>query len=434
MIINNRKITKPVNENDVQYVLSINVGGDWGRMCTSEAIKKWARFKPINVPQIAPLTHSQIAGTTYHFGLNILRASNWNTFKQYLGAYVSMVYGSTQQMTIDGVIYHKGDWEDGVYYMKPDGNNMRAYRITDFVSAENQDLGYITNPQPLPHWPNYSVIAPTAGVLASAINSYIQTDAQGDFIDITQLPDSTEALPDDRQLYAALNIPLTLPAASGSTHNDYNSVTIVELVKAFLGGNTNVKRGLALVDVGGFVSEFNTGDSGYVPWIDWKTEQDEAMLAGEWVCMEYYSTNNGEFILLPTFENKVRFVYGSSPSQATLAFAKDPAIGICLSDHQYQMYISFCQITERNLSDFEIKVSLKNETRDFYAMQDAGLDTFTPVYSGGMWYEKYVNVGYSESPQQSYAGDVFTLYIDYRPANTSVSFSTFKLTNIVLTV
>ena len=423
----NGKITYPVNQYDVQYVLSINVGGDWGQMCTSAVINKWARFKPMNVAQVGPLTHSQIASDGLHFGLDVVRGGNWSEFKQKLGEYVSLVYGSAQQASIGD----RGEWSEGVKYVKPSTH----YRITDFVSEENQNLGYLHSAQPLPHWPDYmhTVQNPSVnGIIGSQMSGLISgVDSQGrPYIDINDLP-ATQSLDDPSHIFNAVNTPLSI---AGKTHNDYNSISILELVKTVMDTN-GVDWGVVLVDTSGFVSDFNA--VGQIPWSTWKNNQGECTLYGEWVYIEYlhvYGGTNTECCVIPTFENKVIFKYGSSPSQQELAFAKDPAIGICLPDHNYYMYIGFCQITTENLANWDVYVSLiKNygTAGESYYMTRANLSTFQTMQSGGTWYYTYVNVGY---PSQSQQGDVFTVKIDYTEHGTSNLERHYYLTNIALTV
>jgi hypothetical protein len=427
MANSNGKITYPVNQYDVQYVLSINVGGDWSQMCRSDAINKWARFKPLNVSQKPPLTHAQIASNGLHFGLDIIRGGNWNDFKTKVGEYVSLVYGSAQHASIG----NRGEWSDGVKYIKPTSWN----RITDFVSAENNEFGYLRSAQPLPHWPDYmhTVQDPSVnGVIASEMNGLITgTDSQGRlYIDINDLPDN-QILDDPTHIFTAVNTPMSI---ANKNHNDYNSISILELIKTMI--NTNgVERGVVLVDTSGFVSDFY--GVGSIPWGTWKNNQDEVTLYGEWVYIEFlqvYSQTGTDCCIIPTFENKVLFKYGSSPSQQELAFAKDQAIGICLPDHNYYMYIGFCQITTENLANWDVYVSLiKNygTASESYYMTRANLSTFQTMQSGSTWYYTYVNVDY---PSQSQQGDVFTVKIDYTEHGTSNPERHYYLTNIVLTL
>lgn len=413
---------KGVSFADVQTVLGTNVNTESG-LCTHENINKWARWKPMRVGTLTPLTHSVIGNGANHFGLELIDG-NWNTFKQKVGEYVSLVYGSAQSASIGT----KAEWSDGVKYIRPIGTLSSPYRVSDFASAENANLGYLTTATLLYHWPDYSHTAPSHPSISSEISSLIQHDASGDFIAIDELPD-TQDLPDDSSVFEALNTPLSI---TGKTHNDYNSISAIELIKAAFGSN-GFERGVVLVDTSGWVSEFNA--IGIIPWGTWKSSQDEASLYGEWVCIEYYSDYNGSrFCMIPGFEYKVFFKYGSSPSQRELAFAKDPAIGMCVSSQNYKMFISFCQITSENLSDWDVYVSLIKEntggTESVY-LSRANLNTFTTVTSGATWYQTYVNVDY---PSQSHEGDIFKVKIEYKLTGTSQTERVFWLTNISLTV
>lgn len=424
MANSNGKITYPVNQYDVQYVLSINVGGDWSQMCRSDAINKWARFKPLNVSQKPPLTHAQIASNGLHFGLDIIRGGNWNDFKTKVGEYVSLVYGSAQHASIG----NRGEWSDGVKYIKPTSWN----RITDFVSAENNEFGYLRSAQPLPHWPDYmhTVQDPSHdGVIASEMNGLITgTDSQGRlYIDINDLPDN-QSLDDPTHIFTAVNTPMSI---ANKNNNDYNSISILELIKTMI--NTNgVERGVVLVDTSGFVSDFY--GVGSIPWGTWKNNQDEVTLYGEWVYIEFlqvYSQIGTDCCIIPTFENKVLFKYGSSPSQQELAFAKDPAIGSIRQSDGF-MYIGFTQITTENLANWSIKIQLWKKINGEYSTIGNEIpfdDLLTFVSSGVTWYYTYINVDY---PSQSQAGDVFKLEIKYTEINTN-NWRSYYLTNIVLT-
>ena len=126
------------------------------------------------------------------------------------------------------------------------------------------------------------------------------------------------------------------------------------------------------------------------------------------------------------------FEYGSGPGQQELAFAKDPAIGVCLAQYNYYMFISFYQLTNENLANYDVYVSLirMDNGVESYIETRQPLSTYTVVTSGNTFYQKYVNVDYD---QQSFPGDVFKVRIDYKQSGTSQSEKTYWLTNIVLT-
>lgn len=434
-IVGNNRIVKPVNFYDVRRVLGVNEGNE-GLLCISPRINKWARFKPVNVGGRAALTHQTI--TNENFGLKLITASTWNDFKTKLDAFISLVYGSAQQVTIDGVTYHRGDWDDGVYYKHPQGANespAKFYRITDFVSRENANLGYQHNAQLLFTLPNYAQDYPTVGAISSEINPLIDYSDNEPKIDMNDLQDQ-QILPDDSSILNGFNLPLSI---EGKTSTSYNNVSVHELIKKVWGGAA--QRNVVLVDAAGFVSEFGSVDAngrplGYIPWGVYKSSQDECTLYGEWICCEFYSGyNGGSYCLIPKFQYKVFFDYGSGGSTITLAFAKDPAIGICLAEQQYKMYIGFCQLTSEditNTSIWSVTTKLYKYINGVKSMiTSIPLSSYQSYVSGARWFYTYVNVDYGT---QSQAGDKFELEIEYTCLSPAQSAKSFYLTNIVLTV
>ena len=419
MANSNGKITAPVSFADVNHVLGTS-HTDLGALCKDTHINKWARFKPIKVNLIPALTHNTIAGTTVHFGMELING-NWNTFKQKLSEYIGLMFGATQTASIGT----KAEWIDGAKYTKPSGGAASPYRLSDFASAENGNLGYNHSAQLMYNWPDYSHTAPSAGTIDSVINPLIDYSSGRAEININTLPSETE-LPDDSGIFEALNIPLSI---SGKTHNDYNSISAIELIKA-VGGIGSYQRGVVLVDKAGWVSDFNA--VGSIPWGTWKSSQSEATLYGEWVAVEYYCNyNETSFCMIPNFDYPAFFTYGSGPS-VQLAFAKDPAIGHIESQQNNKMYISFCQLTSESLSNYTIYVSLikvVNNTES--VIERALLSTYTVVTSGATWYQKYINVDY---PSQSPAGTIFKLKIEWTDNRQSSHYGTYWLENIVLTV
>jgi hypothetical protein len=426
----NGKITYPVNQYDCQQALGTSKY-DWGELCKHKSINPWARFKPVKMNSVEHLTNQIRA--TLHYGLDCI-CGNWNTFAQNLGAYIGLTYGSSQQATINGRIAQRGDWENGVCIIRPEGgfDTGSPYRISDFGCAENVNLGYLKQAQMLYHMPNYAQDFPDVGVIGSEINGLIDYSTGRPSIDINQLQ-SAQILPDESSVYDFI-LPVSI---EGKTHPDYNSVSVLELMKMFMEGSA-FQRGVVLVDTSGFVSEFRTRNSngeelGYIPWGQWAGSQDECTLFGQWVCCEYYASYNGSYyVLIPGFEYQVFFEYGSGPGQQELAFAKDPAIGVCLEQHNYYMFISFYQLTNENLANYDVYVSLirMDNGVESYIETRQPLSTYTVVTSGNTFYQKYINVDYD---QQSFPGDVFKVRIDYKQSGTSQSEKTYWLTNIVLT-
>lgn len=419
MAVSSGKITAPVSFADVNTAIGAS-HTDLASLCKDSHINKWARFKPIKVNLIPPLTHNTIAGTTVHFGMELI-CGNWNTFSQKLSEYIGLMHGATQTASIGT----KAEWIDGAKYAKPSGGAASPYRLSDFASAENGNLGYNHSAQLMYNWPDYSHTAPSAGTIDSVINPLIAYPSGRAEIIIDTLPSETE-LPDDSDIFDALNIPLSI---SGKTHNDYNSISAIELIKA-AGGIDSYQRCMVLVDKAGWVSEFKA--VGSIPWDAWKSSQSEATLYGEWVAVEYYCNyNETAFCMIPNFDYPVFFNYSSGPF-VQLAFAKDPAIGHIESQQDNKMFISFYQLTSESLSNYTIDVSLikvVNNTES--VIEKEPLSTYTVVTSGATWYQKYINVYY---PSQSPAGTIFKLKIEWTDNHYSSHYGTYWLENIVLTV
>lgn len=408
---------------DVQRALSTS-RRDLGELCTHQNINRWARFKPVILSNvISPITHSNISSNGVHFGLNIIYGS-WSSFSSDISAYVGLVYGSSSQATIRGTIYKKGDWKDGVAYSRPSGGTASPYRLTDFVSSENYRFGYSRSAQPLYNWPQGSG---STAAIGSYISSLIQQSGGRSVIVIDELPDYAD-LDDDSWVYNQLNVPLSI---SGKTSYDYNSVSIPELLKTLfpMGG---VDRGVVLVDIGGWVSNYKA--EGQIPWGTWRQSALETSLYGQWVCLEYYKEyNRDNYCLIPGFEYNVEFVYGTSPTQPTLAFAMDgDAMGGIRPSDGY-MFISFRQISNYNLSEWTITITLYKYDTETMERNPYGaswnLNSMTVVQSGATWYQKYVNVDY---PSQSPAGSRFALRINYYKSGTSMTARDFWFENFAI--
>ncbi len=62
MSTNKGIITKPVSVADVQKTLGVTVNSVGG-LCTSDAINKWAKYKPVSRSKLTPLTEEERKGT-----------------------------------------------------------------------------------------------------------------------------------------------------------------------------------------------------------------------------------------------------------------------------------------------------------------------------------------------------------------------------------
>lgn len=125
MANNNGRITAPVNEYDVQYVLSENLGGDWARMCTYEGINMWAKYKPQRHSVVGQMTYDQRKvqhnGDGTVFGL--------------VPSYVEQSDACKMNTLVHDIMTEQ---DDGWVYLKPRGFSYNEfYRIQDFVRNAN---------------------------------------------------------------------------------------------------------------------------------------------------------------------------------------------------------------------------------------------------------------------------------------------------------
>ena len=125
MAYSNNRITAPVNQYDVQRALGIS-SPDWGELCTSIRINKWARYKPVRTTTklVPPITYSTRKGV--NFGLDVPFCNTYGA----LGWVADMMNKMVKDIM-------NGDYV-GWNYLKPRGDRtpqggvQEFYRITDF--------------------------------------------------------------------------------------------------------------------------------------------------------------------------------------------------------------------------------------------------------------------------------------------------------------
>lgn len=125
MAYNNNRITAPVNQYDVQRALGIS-SPDWGELCTSIRINKWARYKPVRTSTklVPPITYSTRKGV--NFGLDV-PFCNTDPDSGWVADVMNKMVWAIMERTYVGWNYLKprGD-------RTPQGGVQEFYRITDF--------------------------------------------------------------------------------------------------------------------------------------------------------------------------------------------------------------------------------------------------------------------------------------------------------------
>lgn len=107
MSTNKGIITKPVSVADVQKTLGVTVNSVGG-LCTSDAINKWAKYKPVSRPVLRPLTEEERKGT--------------GGTGEYYGLQCTLT-----QITISPELHNVG-----FEYIRPTGGISSPYRLSDF--------------------------------------------------------------------------------------------------------------------------------------------------------------------------------------------------------------------------------------------------------------------------------------------------------------
>lgn len=108
MSIENGIIIKPVSIADVQTATGCHSKNDVGGLCTSDAINKWAKYKPVSRPVLRPLTEEERKGT--------------GGTGEYYGLQCTLT-----QITISPELHNVG-----FEYIRPTGGISSPYRLSDF--------------------------------------------------------------------------------------------------------------------------------------------------------------------------------------------------------------------------------------------------------------------------------------------------------------
>jgi hypothetical protein len=116
---NGEYLSKPVSIGDVKNALGSS-SNDLATLCTSPAINRWSKYKPIHHSGRGPLTNAEFAEdlggqSGYRIKYGIKRANGY----------------SMSDLVVSGVIQNR-PWE----YVGPSGGASSPYRLTDFVSCE----------------------------------------------------------------------------------------------------------------------------------------------------------------------------------------------------------------------------------------------------------------------------------------------------------
>lgn len=112
MSTNKGIITRPVSIADVQKTLGVTAN-DVGSLCTSDAINKWAKYKPVSRAKLIPLTEEERKGT--------------GGTGEYYGLQCTLT-----QITISPEIHNVG-----FEYIRPTGGISSPYRLSDFEGYDH---------------------------------------------------------------------------------------------------------------------------------------------------------------------------------------------------------------------------------------------------------------------------------------------------------
>ena len=135
MAYSNGRITKPVNQYDVQRALSIS-SPHWNDLCANDQINKWARYKPIRVDGV-------IGEITYQtrknkmFGIDVPYCTNC-----IMNAMVYYLYNEATENDKWNYLMPRGD-------RSAQGQGREFYRITDYV-RNSQETSQSANGDPTP--------------------------------------------------------------------------------------------------------------------------------------------------------------------------------------------------------------------------------------------------------------------------------------------
>lgn len=411
MAYSNNVITAPVSIYDVQRALGSS-SRDLGTLCMSTNINKWARWKPVNVSQVVPLTYTQIA-INQKFGLGIVSFyGKLSEFGRLMAQYAQSEFKGVTVQQFAG-------YKDGVKYNKPSS----YFRLSDFACMENQArYGYKHNAELLWNQPGRT----------HAIGSAI---GDGTTIDLSEVADY-EDLPNDDTVLNETNLNVDI---SQQTNAGYGSVSAPEIVKAH-GYNGGGSRGLVLTD--------GYGGAAYscietIPWATWKVDVQEEVLFGDWYYLEFYTDANpsiadptGNFYLIPGLLGSCEFVNSGGGGQGGIQFQPSSDNGIVSYSQtlsKYVAHVEFARVAGQPVSDWNLTAIVRKIYSDgtssspYYSENLSNIPTYT---SGNTWY--YFDFGIDLGTIDNY-GDTFELVIQGTRVNVQESTRVVHRSRFVLT-
>lgn len=392
-IYTNKSTNPPIGVSiaDVQTVMNVTTN-TVGGLCTSNKVNKWARWKPLNVQQIQPLTYTQDA-INFHFGLDVLSFhGKLSDFARELATYATFEWGGT----VNGK--YKG-WKDGVYYNKPTSH----YRIDDFACKENDRFGYNQNAQLLWNQPG------TSHAIGSAIGD-------GAEIDLAEVEDYQD-IPDDSVVFNETNLNINI---AQQTNLGYNSISAPELLEShgYTGGGF---RGLVLTDGHGGAVYYCIET---IPWEQWKVNVQEAALFGDWYYLEFYTNANpsnedpvGDYYLIPGMMG-ICHISDSGGGQGSIIFQPSPDNGIVRYDPTLMKdasHVEFARVAGDRVEDWYLLEVIVNKIEEGGATSEyvhpTNITTLDYYTSGYKWYT--LDFGIELGERDNY-GDTFELVIQGR--------------------
>lgn len=123
-------VFKPVSIYDVQKALGVSEC-DLGSLCTHPKLNMWAKYKPIDAPVLTTITYSQ--RQVRNFGIGNI--PDWSRMDRML----SFLFGTRSTENAPNVGLLPIYW----IYNMPKGGAASPYRLTDFVLATADGVGYL---------------------------------------------------------------------------------------------------------------------------------------------------------------------------------------------------------------------------------------------------------------------------------------------------
>lgn len=402
MPYNNGKITAPVSIYDVRRALNASAN-DVGRLCAHQKINKWAKFKPIHVPNVvAQLTWQGMVAQ--RLGMECIYASTEAAFNNKLAEYTRYLEGS-HSATFDG-------FADGVRLMRPTGTMSSPYRLSDFACKENPNLGYHKAAEL--QWQAPKVGGGFTAAIGAVLgdDEYTYTNNAGDNLPQFESYSAEWDYWDGASLNRSMvNDPATAP---------YLDLSVQEILMAGVEvpGRYDMYRGVVLVSPDGSMVlscyQYNEGD--LIPWGQWR---DDLVAANYWWRFEtYLFTQN--YCLIPGMQKKISFNVG----QYSIAFAQHPDNGIMSYSQSLMKYTvrAGFRVVAGTLADWNLRIEVKKKIGDQYSASyfsgtiNAGVPSsnITVETSGDTYYMCIYGIDYQPSdPSQSIdnPGDQFVLEI-----------------------